>query len=151
MTRPGPRGAVIVSNGFTTAYGWWLLARPPRQGRAPRRALTAWPPRDTRPHRATRPDGAPAPASTRAPTAYAAPKTPPRPPPPGRKPQDTPPAAAEAARRSARSVGKLFLVPQRDRRRGPRPQTHTVTTRVIHTCVKHSKNNGKEQLCPSAP
>jgi hypothetical protein len=69
---------------------------------------------------------------------------------PGRKPRDTPRAVAEATRRSARSVGKLFLVPERDRRRGSRPATHTVL-RAIHVCVKHSNDNGKEQLCLSAP
>jgi hypothetical protein len=40
---------------------------------------------------------------------------------PGRKPRDTSRAVAEAARKAAPSVGKLFLVLQRDRRRGHSP------------------------------
>jgi hypothetical protein len=43
---------------------------------------------------------------------------------------------AEAARRAAPSVGKLFLVLQRDRRRGHRP-LRMPPSALIHVCVKN--------------
>jgi hypothetical protein len=55
---------------------------------------------------------------------------------PGRKPGDTSRAVAEAARRAAWSVGKLFLVLQRDRRRDHSP-LRMPPPALIHVCVKN--------------
>ena len=56
--------------------------------------------------------------------------------PPGRRPGDTSRAVAEAARRAAWSVGKLFLVLQRDRRRDHSP-LRMPPPALIHVCVKN--------------
>jgi hypothetical protein len=52
------------------------------------------------------------------------------------KPRDTSRAVAEAARKAAPSVGKLFLVLQRDRRRGHSP-LRMPPPALIHVCVKN--------------
>ena len=55
-------------------------------------------------------------------------------------------AVAEAARRAAWSVGKLFLVLQRDRRRDHRP-LRMPPPALIHVCVKTTVKKMARSSC----
>ena len=109
----------------TWAAKWRASSRPRRRSGVSRRRRTGAPGGLTATPAAT---GAAPAATTRAARAATARL-------PGRKPGDTSRAVAEAARRAAWSVGKLFLVLQRDRRRDHSPQRMPPPA-LIHVCVK---------------